>query len=555
MLRNIIFNKTYIVLIFLILLSIWVRIHGLALFYYHPDEIMHTTIIRGDSLLDVIKRGLVELHPPLFYIYAYLPFKYFSELEIRRLVSIVPAIFSVAFFFGIGRRFLGVNFAIIFTSIFIFSPISVSLSALIRHYALEMFFMSAALYSLLLNWKNNKLNTIPVAYVVLMLLACSTNFSSFIPACAISFVILVFYLKNGNKRNALKWIIINCLFLFLAAIFFELYFSEHSVGRGWNRSLKSEICAETFIVDSPLNFVLRFFNLLYHFFIPNMYLLAVVTILFFDGLIKLLKYEYQVARVAYSVIFFHLFLAAFSIYPFGGIRYCYFLLPFYSLPIAYSFYRIIIYLGKIMGISDLRVYVATPLLGVLVSYMVAQSSYFIDTKDYSLTKDNYKRAMSYLMENMGTGQIAITNRLSHLYLQFAEDDGKKMYSDSDISSLDFNNTQVYYSNNTFYWTYLTKEYFLSFLKLLNQKLEGQEIPERIWIFNLSHNDYILDTIYSCKHVESFIEDKILIDGFVAYSIDSKFFLKDLLRKPDILTNCLSESVQSVLPDPIKAANF
>lgn len=532
-------------LILLAIIFFIVRLNLSGKFYYHPDELMHVIIACGGSFMEVARRSLVELHPPLFYYVAYWPFKVLDSVEGKRLVSLIPSFLTlIALYrigFGVRGRVLGITLALLFC----FSPISVTLSSLLRHYALELFFLSFALSSLLCAWKSENIRKLPLTYILLMLLACMTNFSSFIPAFVIAVVVGCFYLVKTEWKLLLTWVGAHFSFIALAGVFYSSYFAEGRIGRGWNEFLKVEGGISTFVIEDLGELVFRLFNLIFHFFAPSFYLLPIVLCLLCVGGYRMIREDIAVFRVVFAVIFTHLVLAYFSVYPLAGLRYCYFIWPFWGLLLAYGITVCVEFLISKMPASEI---LQKPLQGIIflsAIYLSSTGFYFNKNQEYSMPLKSYDEGMSFLKDKVNKDDILITNRLSHLYFLWNRDKGATMYEASDFSSLPFNGLNIYFANKNFAWEYSKKKYFSEFLSALKLQL-GDVHPKKVWFFIFSHTDFVISSLSSCSEMDNKIIDRIKFDGFMAFSIEGSFFEESFLKEDVILDTCLAHSREPVV---------
>ncbi len=506
---------------------------------------MHVIIASGGSFMEVARRSLVELHPPLFYFVAYWPFKVLGSVEGKRLVSLIPSFLTLLALyrigFGVRGRVLGVTLALLFC----FSPISVTLSSLLRHYALELFFLSFALSSLLSNWKSKGLSKLPIVYVLLMLFACTSNFSSFIPAFAIALVVGGFYAVRKEWKLLASWVGAHFSFIALAGVFYSSYFAEGRIGRGWNEFLKVEGGISTFVIEDLSELVFRLFNLIFHFFAPSFYLLPLVLILMAIGVYRLMREEVAVFRLVFMVILFHVVLAYYSVYPLAGLRYCYFIWPFCGLLLAFGITVCIEWL--VSKVPELII-IEKPVQGVIVLcaiYLSSTGFYFYRNQDYPMPLKSYDEGMSFLRDKVNKDDILITNRLSHLYFLWDRDKGATMYEASEFSSLPFNGSNIYFANKNYSWEYSKKNYFTDFISASKPYMSNLH-PKKVWFFIFSHTDFVISSLSSCSEMNNKIIDRIKFDGFMAFSVEGSFFEESFLNGYVILDTCLAHSREPVV---------
>jgi uncharacterized membrane protein len=181
------------------LAAILVYSPALTLFYYHPDELMHTVIAKGSSMQDVWQRGLQEMHPPGAHFIRHIAMSMNDTITTNRLLSIVPGVLAVLLIYSIGTVLTNPGIGLLLASIQLFSPISVTYSMSIRNYSIYIFFLYIAILLLVLYLRDRQQRLL-ILYAFFLFLACTTHFSGFIVATATGSMLAYLIIREKDGK-------------------------------------------------------------------------------------------------------------------------------------------------------------------------------------------------------------------------------------------------------------------------------------------------------------------------------------------------------------------
>lgn len=217
-----IFSKTFIWgwLTVLILLAIYVRVHGAGVYYYSEDEILHIWLAKAKSLKQLMVLSLYETHPPLGHLLRYYWLQIDDSVWFSRCLSLVFGIATIPVYYCIGNRLKGQFAGMCAAALAAYSYGSIIESYVTRNYSIFVFFATMFLYYYV-QWRDSRQNKHLWLYVFYALLAALTHFSAILAIFPIAaYETVDAYVTKRPLRSQLQWIALNFT---LAAIAIGIY--------------------------------------------------------------------------------------------------------------------------------------------------------------------------------------------------------------------------------------------------------------------------------------------------------------------------------------------
>ncbi|HEU5047750.1 MAG TPA: glycosyltransferase family 39 protein [Rickettsiales bacterium] len=203
-----VFIRTW--LIILIIIAIFIRVHGVDQYAYGDDELLHTAIAGADSLKQVLQFSLYEAHPPLGNILRH----YWQEISdtvwFSRLFSLLFGIALVPLYYRIGRRLGGEFAGLCAAALITFSFGCIIQSYIARNYTVFLLFLSLS-FDAWLSWREKPSLRSLLQYGGFGLLACLTHFFAVLSLTPLAVLEALRLYRTGQKSKLLQWLGINAL--------------------------------------------------------------------------------------------------------------------------------------------------------------------------------------------------------------------------------------------------------------------------------------------------------------------------------------------------------
>ncbi len=217
--------KTFIRLwlLALVLISLFIRVHGADEFYYNPDEAMHIGMAKGETLAEVSHYSLYETHPPLGNYIRHYWLMLSDTPAFARDMSLLCGILLILLYYRIGRLANGELTGLCCSALIAFSHGCIIQSYIVRNYAVFVLFLSLSFHDYL-RWRKQDRNTMPIGYGLWSTLACLTHFSGiFFVACIGGYEMLVMHKRKASYPQHGRWLLANGIATFAAATGYVLW--------------------------------------------------------------------------------------------------------------------------------------------------------------------------------------------------------------------------------------------------------------------------------------------------------------------------------------------
>ena len=231
-------------LLLLLLAAVFIRVEGAEQYYYHPDEMMHIDIAKGETLTDVFRYSLYETHPPLGHFIRHYWLSLSDSLAFQRSLSLAFGLMIIILYYQIGcfikDRFTGLCLATLAT----FSNGLLIQSYVIRNYTIFVFFISLSYYFYLRFRKSNSDKDL-LYYFLTALLAITTHFSGIFAV----FTIAAYETLDRvfvKKQKKSKWVIANFALAFIYLVLCYYW-------QGTNSALSFAAFKEAYIVKQKFS--------------------------------------------------------------------------------------------------------------------------------------------------------------------------------------------------------------------------------------------------------------------------------------------------------------
>jgi uncharacterized membrane protein len=210
-------------LVLLLVVGMYIRVHGATERQFNIDEHWHIGIASGDSLADVLRYSRVEVHPPLFYILLHYWMQISDTPAFMRGFSLLLSILLIPLYYLIGRKMAGVWCGLCCATLIAFSPGCIYQSYNMRHYGVLMSLISLCFYCYLY-WRETRGRLLLLGYTMLGLLAVSTHFSAvFCIFCIALFETLDMLGRKAERRMVLEWGLANLAVAMVAMCLYDIW--------------------------------------------------------------------------------------------------------------------------------------------------------------------------------------------------------------------------------------------------------------------------------------------------------------------------------------------
>jgi len=426
--------------------GLWVRVWGLWSYQYSPDEMEFLIMAKGQTLAEVWRRSLGEMHPPLAHFMRHELLMLTSDVFIQRLFSIAVGMMAVVAMYRVGTLLGGPLMGCYCALCMALMPVAVSTSMTIRNYALFMGFMSWALVFFIRYQQGRKRNDL-IAFSLLLWLACATHFSGFLVSaiCGISEACRLLISKQ------FRMLAIFCL-SYLPLCFLAIFLYWHFFAPGTSLAMWRHFHMEMHMLDPAnhdllpgvMSYVIPFANLMHHKHMDVPGFIATLAVFAGGGILALHAIGlYRMCKIApaagYLVVlawFIAMAAAYMQLYPFTGTRHNYCFLPFFILPFWYVLEPLAPELAR-------HRYGMVLLILMMAAGLKTSHCYEWYGEELVLKNKDFTAGQDYLDSHIAPGDAIVTGRIAtYFYLLYAKDGGQTAYD----AYADFS-----YKNRTLLW--------------------------------------------------------------------------------------------------------
>lgn len=334
-------NHADLVAAIITFLAFLVRLWRASGTFLNPDEALHFRLANHTSLVLAYRDGLTASHPPLLTLLLY----FWRDLGTSELWLRLPSVLAGAVFCWMFYKWLSNATnplsALVGLLFVAFLPPIALLGAEVRQYALLLAFLATAIYFLEKSLATNSPWRM-AAFFLCLYLAMLSHYSAFLFAAALGIYALIrFSTGQPPAKIAIAWSIGQLGTLALAVFLYKTHISK--LGAGESRTVLQGWMSEFYLRhsyfdgahDNPLTFVLGHTFAVFQYFFGQLAAGDVMGLLFFIGVILLLRAKGSDENPPSSRCLGLLLLLAFAItasaslahvYPYGGTRHVAFLI-------------------------------------------------------------------------------------------------------------------------------------------------------------------------------------------------------------------------------------
>ncbi|MGZ8161822.1 MAG: glycosyltransferase family 39 protein [Methylobacter sp.] len=544
-----------IALLSILLGGLWVRVSGVNGYYYNADEMEFLIIAKGETLEEVWRRSLAELHPPLAHFIRHYLLMITPDVFHQRLFSVTAGMVSVIGMYRLGfqlrGRFLGLFCALCIA----FFPVAVSTSITIRNYAFFMAFLSWALYYFM-RYQMQEKRTDLLYYTLLLFLASATHFTGFLVGAAIG-ISEGMRLASAKRWNNFALFGISFLPLLLLGVFFySQYLAPGTAGPMWNR-----LVIET--GGAPNDFSGRFLATclgIIGYFVPllrivepksdtDLFILLFSSVLFFSMYIKGLLRMYKEKPAACTLILvmwvIAIFAALANFYPFQSNRHNYYFLLFFVLPLGYE----LDYFVRNIHYQRFAQYLGFVLIILIITFFKKTDSYLKHGEEFPLKQKDFNVGQQFLDQHLQSNDIIVTERFSYHYFLYAKDAGKAPY-DSYVDAPYHHKTTILAPSDPPFNARHTWETFRDSLK--SRLASNITMPEsKVWFVMYGWKNTEIWHLMNCAAIRPQINDYFTRDGVLIFSIQVKV-LSNFIKENTAWEFCYSGYKPLITAETFKA---
>ncbi len=207
-------------LLALIILSVFIRVHGVEAFYYSADEMMHVEMAQGRNASEVWQFSLSAAHPPLGNFLRHYWIGFSDAPWFVRSESLVFGIGLIVLYYIIGNKLGGQMGGLCCATLIAFSNGCIIQSYIARNYIFLLFFLSLGFYCYLI-WRTRRSIPALLGYGLVGCLAALTHFSAIFCIFCIAAYEALSLVRQKKLRLFMQWAVVN---LFIACVAFAIYY-------------------------------------------------------------------------------------------------------------------------------------------------------------------------------------------------------------------------------------------------------------------------------------------------------------------------------------------
>jgi hypothetical protein len=545
-----------IALLSILLGGLWVRVCGVSEYYLNADEMQFLIIAKGETLAEVWRRGLAELHPPLAHFIRHYLLMLTPGVFHQRLFGALAGMVSVLGIYRLGFQLRGKFLGLFCASCMAFLPIAVSTSITMRNYAYFMAFLSWALYYFMRFQMQEKRSDL-LYFTLLLFLASATHFTGFLMGAALG-ISEGMRLALAKRWNNFALLCISFLPLLLLGVFFYChYLAPGTAGPMWNHlSIEAGGAPNDFsgrILATSIG-IFGYFAPLMTIVEPksdfNLFILIFSSLLLFSvyiiGLFRMYMEKSPILTLMLVMWVIAIFAALANFYPFESNRHNYYFLPFFILPLGYEleyFFHSIHY-QRLSHFFILSVIILT------VFFLKQNDIYLKYLKEFPLKQKDFNAGQQFLDQHLQANDIIVTERVAaYFYFLYDKDAGRTPY-DSYADVFYHHNTTLLAPFDPPFKPHHNWEPFRDNLKTrLDSNITTQE--SKVWFVIYGWKNTEIWHLMNCAAIKPQIQDYFSRDGVLIFSIQVKL-LSDFLKKNAAWEFCYSGYNPLIRPEQFKA---
>jgi hypothetical protein len=416
----------------------FVRVWTLQDYAPNTHEMQFLNIARADTLAEVFRRSLFEVHPPLLYMLRHYLLLLAPGLFVHRLLSVAAGLLSVFGVYRVGLLLRGEAVGL-FSALFMsFFAIEISDSMMLRDYVFFTPPMLGAFYYFI-RYRRGLQRRDLAGFAVLTFLAAAMNFSGFLVAAACGFDQGLRLLKARKLRDLAVFCLSYVPLALQAAAVYVFFMAPGTSGPMWERMFRINGLA----FDTPAERLPNTLEQAFLLFVPfaglpglgamgpwwlRTGLLLAGTLAFLAleafGLRRIAREEPALGRFILILWLVALAASLAGIYAFSASRHVSFLLPFLILPLGYALEPLA---APALHARKTAVGAAAAILAFGLA--LGGSGLYPGFEDeLSLKNAELSRAQDILARKLAKGDVIVTGKVgAYFYLLDAKDGGKTPY--------------------------------------------------------------------------------------------------------------------------------
>jgi len=513
-------------------------------------------IAKGETLGEVWRRGLAELHPPLAHFIRHYLLMITPDVFHQKLFSVAGGMVSVIGMYRIGLQLRGRFLGLFCASCIAFLPVAVSTSITIRNYAFFMAFLSWALYYFMRYQAQEKRSDL-FYFTLLLFLASATHFTGFLVAatCGISEGLR---LALAKRWNHLALLCVSFLPLLLLGLFLYFhYLAPGTAGPMWNH-----LTIETGF--SPRDFSSRFYATclgILGYFSPLLrlveyksktgpFLFLFTTLLFLvvylKGLNRMRTEKPAICTFILIMWGIAIFAALANFYPFSSGRHNYYFFPCIALPFGYESE----YFIRSLNYQRLIKYFSVSAIILTILFFEKTNAYLKYGAEFPLKRKDFNAGQKFLDRQLQPNDIIVTERnAAYFYFPYAKDAGKTPY--------DSYNDVTYHHKTTvlapFDPPFKPHSSWEPFRDNLKARLDSNiTTPEsNVWFVMYGWKNTEIEHLVNCTAISPQIHNYFSRDGVLIFSIQVKI-LANFLKENAAWEFCYSDYKPLISAETFKA---
>ncbi|MCA3268871.1 MAG: hypothetical protein INF44_00830 [Thalassospira sp.] len=539
--------------------AVIVRLSGVWGYAYSGDEMLYLIMAQGDSLAEIWRRGLAELHPPLAHIIRHYLLAFGDSAALQRFFSLCAEMGALAGAYALGYTLRGRGLALAFVLLMAFMPESVISAGSIRNYA---FFMLFALWGMVFYARYHMMGQRlcdAAIMAALFFLAGATHFTGFflVAVCGLCEVIL--RRRKKQYRRLCLYTALNIPLLLLGLFLYSVYWAPGGTAEMWRELAQTTGFMEGNNTEKSL-LALFFGQILLP--IKGLLLLGetynisdTVAVFMFLATLGLAGwYLIGIWRIVRSKHWFAVWLACLwcvalavillGVYPGTSGRHYYFMLPGFLVPLAWLLQKPIQRLTQTWARS---LSVSAGVL-IIAGVLFSREAYLAFDADSSLRNEDLAAGQRFLQSHVAPGDIVFAGRLAgYYYVLYEMDQGKTPYDlYADVPY--FNGSRIVAPFNPVSKPHRTIEPFYAQLK---HEAAASALADNnsVWFVTYSYRNIEMEKLLDCPEFSQHIDTFFSRQGVMLFSIRAAG-LREFLEDTNAWGRCFADYKPLIAVDTI-----
>lgn len=387
------------------LIGLLIRLHQAVTFYLNPDEAWQLLLahpVADDSLLDLLKNSVKDVHPPLFLVALGLVERLGRQEWLLRLLPVIAGVAFPVFVMLWLRRLAGNTAGICAFAFLMFSPSLIGLSVEVRGYMPAFLLVSIAAWFLEAALERISLRRMAIFHAFLYAAILTEFCVVWIVGSLGVYALLRLWKNRAPLRLWAGWLGGQFAALGLLGILYAIQIQRPSYNVDLDFALNGYL--SSFYLHpggSVVLFLLRSTAGVFEYFGGNLAVAMVIGVLWIVGVVELWKVRSWIGVVLF-VLPFCLGAAAaiIRVFPYGGSRHSAYLCLFLAA-------------GAGIGIASLSIQRIVPALAVTLSLMLAGNIFEVtpygNIPDARHRLKDLRVAIDYILTAVPPGSIVLTD--------------------------------------------------------------------------------------------------------------------------------------------------